>query len=71
MITRAILEAQRAQYVRDKASASANVTEALATVNAFNGAIEAIDNLLTICAREEEAQAVAETPPNTEGDTHA
>ncbi len=71
MITRPILEAQKAQYVQGKADAAARVTEAVATVNAFNGAIEAIDNLLTICAREEEAQAAAAQPAESEGDTHA
>jgi hypothetical protein len=71
MITRPILEAQRAQYVKDQAAAVARVNEAAATVNAFNGAIEAIDNLLNICAQEEAARTAAETPAANEGDTHA
>ena len=71
MITRPILEAQKELYVKGRADAVAKVNEAAASVSAFNGAIEAIDNLLTICAQKEEAQAATETPPNTEGDTHA
>jgi len=70
MITRPILEAQREQYVRDRAQAVADSDRAAARVNAFNGAIEAIDNLLNICAREEEAQAAA-TSAASEGETHA
>lgn len=70
MITRPILEAQRALYEKGKADALTKVNEAAASVNAFNGAIEAIDNLLTICAQKEEAQAAA-TPVENEGDTHA
>lgn len=71
MITRPILEAQKELYVKGKADALAKVNEAAASVNAFNGAIEAIDNLLNICAQKEEAQAAAETPAATEGETHA
>ncbi len=63
MITRPILEAQREQYVKGK-------EQAIAKANAFNGAIEVIDNLLTICAQEEEAQAAA-TAAQTEGDPNA
>lgn len=71
MITRPILEAQREQYARDRAAAVAEADKAAATVNAFNGAIEAIDHLLTICAQEEEAQAAAEKPAESEGDPNA
>ncbi len=64
MITRPILEAQREQYVKGR-------DQEIAKVNAFNGAIEAIDHLLTICAQEEEAQAAAENPAESEGDPNA
>jgi len=64
MITRPILEAQREQYVKGR-------DQEIAKVNAFNGAIEAIDHLLTICAQEEEAQAAAEKPAESEGDPNA
>jgi hypothetical protein len=64
MITRPILEAQREQYTKGRENA-------IAQVSAFNGAIEAIDHLLTICAQEEEAQAAADKPAESEGDTHA
>lgn len=50
MITRPILEAQKELYEKGRA-------EALANFNAFNGAIEAIDNLLDILTQKEEAQA--------------
>lgn len=71
MITRPILEAQKELYVKGKAEALAKVNEQAAAVNAFNGAIEAIDNLLNICAQKEEAQAAAAQPAESEGDTHA
>jgi hypothetical protein len=71
MITRPILEAQREMYAKGKDQAVASANEAAARVNAFNGAIEAIDHLLTICAQEEEAQAAADKPAESEGDPNA
>jgi len=71
MITRPILEAQRELYVKGKDQALAKVNEAAASVNAFNGAIEAIDNMLNICAQKEEAQAAAEKTAESEGDPNA
>ena len=41
MINRAILDAQRGQYVKGR-------EQAVASVSAFNGAIECIDNLLKL-----------------------
>ena len=43
----------------------------MSTVGPLNGAIEAIDTLLKICAQEEEAQAAADKPAESEGDPNA
>ena len=50
MITRPILEAQRKLYLQGR-------EKAIADVNAFNGAIKAIDDLLDLCAQKEQAAA--------------
>jgi hypothetical protein len=64
MITRPILEAQREIYQKA-------CEQHIAQMTALNGAIEAIDNLLKICAQEEEAQAAVDKPAKTEGDPNA
>ena len=53
MITREILETQRGQYVKGREQAVANVS-------VFNGAIEAIDQLLALVAEIEAAQEKTE-----------
>jgi len=50
VISRAVLNAQREQYVKGR-------EQAVASVSAFNGAIEAIDNLLGLCDEYDAAQA--------------
>jgi hypothetical protein len=50
MITREVLEAQRGQYVKGREQAVANVS-------VFNGAIEAMDQLLALVTEIEAAQA--------------
>jgi len=47
-INRAVLEAQKELYMKGREGA-------VASVSAFNGAIEAIDNLLALLAQAEEA----------------
>jgi len=51
MITRAILEAQRSLYVKGR-------EEAIASISAFNGAIECIDNLLELVKQVEDHEAI-------------
>ena len=62
MITRSILEAERKRYMEGRQAALANL-------NAFNGAIETIDDLLKLCAQEEEARAASNDAK--EGDPNA
>lgn len=50
MINREILETQRAQYVKGREQAVANVS-------VFNGAIEAVDQLLALLTEIEGAQS--------------
>jgi len=50
MITREILETQRGQYVKGR-------EQAVASVSVFNGAIEAMDQLLALVTEIEAAQA--------------
>jgi hypothetical protein len=63
MITRPILEAQREMYVNAR-------DQHIAQMTALNGAIEAIENLLKLCAQEEAAQAAA-VPAASEGEPNA
>lgn len=57
MITREILEAQLDLYKNGQTQAVIAFEKAKADVNAFNGAIEACQNLLRILGQLEEAKA--------------
>ena len=56
MITREILDAQLGQYQQGQAQAINAFEKAKADVSAFNGAIEAVKNLLRILGEMEEAK---------------
>jgi len=56
MITREILEAQLGQYQRRQAQAINAFEKAKAEVSAFNGAIEAVNNMLRILGELEDAK---------------
>lgn len=57
MITREILEAQLGQYREGQAQAINAFEKAKADVSAFNGAIEAVNNMLRILGELEEAKS--------------
>ena len=56
MITREILEAQLGMYKQGQTQAINAFEKAKADVSAFNGAIEAVNNLLRILGEMEEAK---------------
>ena len=59
MITRPILEAQKELYERGR-------LETIANLNAFDGALKCIDDLLNILDQKEEAQNNFEETPEVE-----
>jgi len=66
MITREILEAQLGQYQQRQAQAINAFEKAKAEVSAFNGAIEAVNNMLRILGELEEAKAKSQKSSEAE-----
>ena len=73
MITRAVLEEQKKLYEKGREEARIRVDQieraklqAVAEVNAFNGAIDATDHYLEMIAQHEEAQAHTQSSEDKE-----
>ena len=66
MITREILEAQLGQYQQGQTQAINAFEKAKAEVSAFNGAIEAVNNMLRILGELEDAKSKSQESSGAE-----